>query len=236
MRITLGGLTPCRSPIRFRNAVRDDYKGDMPPPLRLVVADDHAVLRQGLVGMLSEAANVQVLGQAGNWSSLRDLIEKHHPDVAVSDLSMPGTGIVELMDWLRSTSRTTRVLTLTMHEDPVNARRTLAAGVHGYCLKSRSFEELLAAVNAVAAGRQVIDEIVAAKLSADRPDGLLTPRELDVLRLLVAGKSSKQIALDLGLSVKTIDNQRTSIMQKLDCHSATELVRYALEHPLEFRL
>ena len=202
-------------------------------PLQLVVADDHAVLRQGLVGMLSEAVGVQVLGQAGNWSGLRDLIEMHDPDVAISDLSMPGTGIVELMNWLHSTGHKTRVLTLTMHEDPVNARRSLTAGVQGYCLKSRSFDELLSAVKAVAAGRQVIDEIVAAKLSADQSNGLLTPRELDVLRLLAAGKSSKQIALDLGLSVKTIDNQRASIMQKLDCHSATELVRYTLEHGLE---
>jgi DNA-binding NarL/FixJ family response regulator len=201
--------------------------------IRIVLADDHAVLRDGLSRLLRGERDFQLLGEAANGFELQRLVATVSPDVVLTDLSMPGPGLPALLEDIRRHQRGTRVVTLTMHDDVVTARRTLDAGVAGYVLKSCPFAEVAQAIRQAAAGGRHVTQAVEDKLRETRTrSDVLTSRETEIVTLLAAGQSSKQIGQALGVSARTIDTHRTNMMRKLGLHSATELVRYAIDHGL----
>jgi DNA-binding NarL/FixJ family response regulator len=201
--------------------------------LRVLIADDHAIFRRGLAALLNSQPDVAVVGEVGNWREWLDRATALAPDLVLTDLSMPGLGLTDSLRQLRSRGVSSRVLVLTMHADPLVARRTLREDVVGYLLKANAADEILAALRAFRAGQRFVSPEVAEKLAALPHGGsLLSPRERDIVQLIAAGKSNKQIATALGCSLKTVDTHRQRVMKKLDVHSAAELVRYAIEHRL----
>jgi len=200
--------------------------------LRVVLADDHALFRQGLCALLRSVADLELAGQAANGRELEDLLARLRPDVAVVDVAMPEHDLVRaLAEWHRR-GWTTRVVALTQHGEPAVARPVLAAGVDGYVLKENAFEDLLAAIRAVAAGRRFVSPSLAARLLQELADsaGVLSPREQQILRLIAAGRANKQIARQLGISIDTVRTHRNRLMEKLDLHCVADLTRYALQH------
>lgn len=209
--------------------------------LRILIADDHGVLRAGLRALLNTDPNFQVVGEAGDGSTALRLTLDLRPDVVLADISMPGLSGIELARQLREPLPSTRVLILTVHEDKSLLREAIQAGAAGYILKRAVESELIDAIRAVARGELYVhpamtrallaDSTTAAHSSAVAADAL-SPRELDVLRLVAQGYTNRQIADDLHLSVRTIENHRASLMDKLQLHSRVELVRYATKHHL----
>jgi DNA-binding NarL/FixJ family response regulator len=202
-------------------------------PISTILADDHAILRQGLATLLRAELDVQLLGEAANGETAWRLIATHQPDVAVLDLAMPGASGLALARRIESAGLATRVVLLTMYANPANVLEAERTGVAGYVLKDSLFEELILAVRTVAAGGTFMTPAVRAKLHALRRNGhappALSAREQEVVRLLSQGQSSKEIARALGVSPGTVETYRRRLMQKLDLHSATEVVRWAVE-------
>jgi DNA-binding NarL/FixJ family response regulator len=203
--------------------------------IRVVIADDHTLFRQGLSLLFRDTEGFELLGEAADGDALVQTIVDTRPHVALVDVSMPGLHIEELPQALRQRGLDTRVIALTLHTEPQTARRVLQAGVAGYVLKTTPFEELLVAVRLVAGGAPFVSPVIAAELlqgSRDQAPSLLTPREQEVLRWIAAGRPNKQIAAQLQLSVHTVETYRTNLMRKLGLHSTAELVRYAMEQGL----
>jgi len=205
--------------------------------IRVVVADDHAIVRAGLRALLDAAGDVTVVAEAADGRAAVEAVERLRPDVLLLDLSMPGLNGVEALRRVREGAPRTRVLVLSMHAAPEYVRPALRAGALGYLVKGAGLDDLLAALRAVAAGRRFLGpeaERVAARAGADESDDLdrLTPREREVLQLVAEGRTNREIASALGLSPKTVDAHRTRVMQKLDLHDAQALTRYALRRGL----
>ncbi len=205
--------------------------------IRVVIADDHAILREGVRALLQAAEDIEVVGQAADGRQAVDACRKLDPDVILMDIAMPGLGGLEAALELRKEGLRTRVLILSQYEDREYVRRLLKAGVAGYVLKKSAGSELIGAIRAVHRGGLVLDPEVAraameevdpARSSAD-PYASLTDREKQVLRLVAEGKSNKEVADLLGISVKTAMSHREHLMEKLDLHNRTELVRYAIK-------
>lgn len=201
--------------------------------IRLLLADDHAILRAGLRMLLDAQPDMLVVGEAadGEEAVLRALAIR--PDVAIVDLSMPGLSGVETLKRLRRELPTTRLLVLTMHEDPGYARVTLAAGAAGHVVKDRESGTLLAAIRAVHRGRafvQVGAEVRAADADADPPPRPpeLTRREHQVLQLLARGHTNREVAGILTLSVKTVETHRARLSDKLGLQGRADIVRVAM--------
>lgn len=207
----------------------------MPPTILL--ADDHAVVRQGLRALL-EREGFPVVGEAGDGSEAVRLAETLRPDVAVLDLSMPQLNGVEATRQILKASPKTRTVLLTMHAEEQYVLPALQAGIAGYVLKTRAAADLLEAIREVSQSRTYLSPGVAgavARAYCDRtapPADPLTPRERQVLQLVAEGKSTKQAAAILGISVKTADSHRTRLMEKLDIHDTAGLVRYAIRRGL----
>ena len=207
--------------------------------MKIVLADDHVMVRQALRGLL-EHEGMTVVGEAANGDDATALVRQFRPDVAVLDLSMPRSDGLDAVRAIRTASPTTRMLLLTVHADTQTVVNAIMAGVHGYVLKSQAWADLIQAIRAAMNGdiylspaisRVVVNELRAAAPHTSR---LLAPREIEVLRLIAAGKRSKEIAATLKLSVKTAESYRTRIMTKLDIHDVAGLVRYAIrEHLIE---
>lgn len=199
--------------------------------IRLLIADDHAVVRSGLRMLLNAQADMEVVGEAGDGAETLSQVAELAPDVLTLDLSMPGLSGIKLIERLRRDAPRTRVLVLTMHDDPAFLRAVLGAGGTGYVVKKASDGELLTAIRSVHRGQIYVGAGLADRLDGEPPAGgsgdLLTARELDVLRGLAQGETNKEIAARLFLSVKTIDTYRARLMEKLGLHSRAELVRYA---------
>jgi DNA-binding NarL/FixJ family response regulator len=198
-------------------------------PTRVLVADDHAMFRQGLVAMLGDTDGLEVVGQASRGDEALRLIGELVPDIALLDVSMPGATGIEVADALRKSCSATRVVLLTMHADATHARQAVDAGASGYVLKSAVFDELLRAIaTALEGGTFLTPSLTAAVVRGSRP--ALTERELEILALIANGKTSRTIARKLGIAVRTVETHRANMMAKLDLDNAAALVRYAVEH------
>lgn len=202
-------------------------------PITVIVADDHAIFRQGLASLLQAEADIALLAQAVDGAEAWGLIESLRPDVAILDLSMPQLTGIEVARRVEAACLDTRVVLLTMHEDPSAVLQAQEAGVAGFVLKDNSFEELVQAVHAIAAGGTFVTPSIRAKLRAlqrnGRPVVALSPREREVIRLIALGNSSKETARILGVSPRTVDTYRNRLMEKLGLHSLADVVRYAVQ-------
>lgn len=214
------------------------------PPIRIVVADDHAVVREGIRRVLDDDPDVSVVGEASTGAEALSVIEECRPDVVLLDLGMPDITGLEVARRLRRAGPRPRILVLSMHDDDEYVLRAVRAGVDGYLLKDEAEPTMLrAAVRSVHAGDSFFSTTAAASLAgALRPssdarteaDPLapLTERELQVLRLVATGRSNKEMASELGISRRTVETHRENLMRKLDIHSIAGLTRLALEQGL----
>ncbi len=208
-------------------------------PLRIFLADDHAVVREGLKALINAQPGMEVSGEAGDGRSACQQVQHLQPDVAVMDVSMPELNGVQATQQLKQACPHVKVLALTVHEDKGYLRQLLEAGASGYVLKRAAAEELIHAIRTVAAGGVYLDPALAGKVVGSfvrHPAGKgpaegsdLSDRETEVLRLIAEGYSNKEIAGRLTLSVKTVETYKARSMEKLGLHSRAEIVRYALQ-------
>jgi two-component system response regulator NreC len=199
--------------------------------IRILLADDHAVVRSGLRHVLGAEDDMEVVAEAGDLEETLRKVRGHRPDVLVLDLNL---GRASSLPAIPELSALTRVVVLTMQDDPAFARRALADGAAGFVLKETAEGVLLDAVRQAAAGGTYLDPALGARLAAapaGPPDGL-TDRELEVLRLLALGHTNAEVAEQMFLSVRTVESHRAAAARKTGRHSRAELVRYALDHRL----
>jgi two-component system invasion response regulator UvrY len=201
---------------------------------RIVLADDHKIVRDGLKRILAATSDLEVAAEAADGDELLRLVKANDYDVAVVDMSMPGLAGMALIKRLKDEKPKLKVLVLSMHGEQQYAARALKAGASGYLNKDSAAEMLVGAIRKIAAGGMHIGEAAAASLvAAERsPHEALSDREFEVLRLLVDGLGPTEIGERLHLSVKTVSTHKTRILEKLGLGSTAELVRYALEHKL----
>jgi DNA-binding NarL/FixJ family response regulator len=202
-------------------------------PVRVVIVDDHALVREGTVQLLKQTPDLEVVGQAGSGEEALSVLELLRPDVALVDVNLPGMSGLDLTRLVAVSLPTMRVLILSAYDDYAYVAEALEIGVGGYLLKTASARELVDAVRAVADGVFVLDRAVSGRLTRRlRKDsanvGALTRRETDVLELLARGRSNKQIASQLGLGLRTVEGHVSSVLGKLGVQSRTEAVAYAL--------
>jgi two-component system, NarL family, response regulator NreC len=203
--------------------------------VRIVLADDHSVVRTGLRLLLDAEQDFEVVAEAGNAPDAARFVRGHHPDVLILDLNMPGESGLELIPRVHEEAPETRIVVLTMQRDPAFARQALGAGAVGYVLKDAADGELVHAVRLAASGQTYLNPQLGARLAAEPIDarpGDLSERELEILRLIALGHTNPEIAKQLYLSVRTIEAHRSHIHQKLALASRADLVRFALEHRL----
>jgi len=202
--------------------------------IRVLLADDHEIVRDGLKRILGAAGDLQVTGEAADGDEALALVKAHDYDVALLDMSMPGLAGIDLIKRIRIEKPKLRILVLSMHGEQQYAARALKAGASGYLTKDSAAAQLVGAIRKVAAGGVHVSDAAAASLvSASRaPHQELTDREFEVLRLLAGGRSPTEIAAQLHLSVKTISTHKAHIQEKLGLGGTADLVRYALEHKL----
>jgi DNA-binding NarL/FixJ family response regulator len=211
-------------------------------PVRILVADDHQVVRTGLRALLESKTGWQVCAEAANGREAVEKAGQLKPDVAVLDIGMPLLNGVEATRQIRKLSPQTEILILTMHDSELLIQEVLGAGAHGYILKDDADRNLVAAVDALRRHKPYLSSRVSESFSnsagadgspfSPSSRGRLTPREREILQLLAEGKSNKEVAGILGISVKTAETHRANIMLKLDFHSVTELVRYAVRNKI----
>ena len=202
--------------------------------IRILLADDHQIVRDGLKRILSAHAGVDVTGEAADGDQALALVRAHEFDLAMVDMSMPGLSGIDLIKRLKLEKPKLRILVLSMHGERQYAARALKAGASGYLNKDSAAELLVGAIRKIAAGGVHIGDAAAASLvSADKaPHEALSDREFEVLRLLVEGLGPTDIGDKLHLSVKTVSTHKTRILEKLNLSSTAALVRYALDHKL----
>jgi two-component system response regulator NreC len=206
-----------------------------PDKVRIVLADDHVVVRSALRMLLEAEPEFEVVSEAGNADEAARKVRGHHPQVLVLDLNMPGVSGLVILPRIREESPETQIVVLTMQNEPAFAREALQAGALGYVLKEAADAELVQAVRMAAAGEKYLQPELGARLAAEpaesTPDDL-SDRELEVLRLIALGHTNSEIAEQLHLSVRTVESHRAHIQQKLLLTTRSELVRYALERGL----
>jgi two-component system response regulator NreC len=209
--------------------------------IKILVADDHGVLRAGLRALLNAEPDLSVVGEAASGEEALKIARKVSPDIVLMDLNMPGMGGIEAARKMLKAHSQIRVLILTVHEDNELLKEAIKAGASGYILKRAVESELIYAIHAVMRGDLYIHSAMTRALLSnqpeeqpDIPDGAeeLTPREQEVLRLIAEGHTNRQIADLLSLSVRTVESHRSNLMEKLNLHSRVELVRYAHRNQL----
>ena len=216
-------------------AEASNASGEPDPAIRIVLADDHPVVRRGLRMLLDDEEGFEVVAEAGDIDEARRYVRGHHPNVLVLDLNMPGGSSLEAIPDMRSEFPETQIVVLTMQQEPAYAREAIAAGAIGYVLKQAADGELVQAVRLAAEGESYLNPRLGARLAAEPPPGPpdnLSEREVDVLRLIALGHTNTEIAQKLYISVRTVETHRGHISQKLLLSSRAELVRYALDHKL----
>ncbi|MDR7422269.1 MAG: response regulator transcription factor [Armatimonadota bacterium] len=214
-----------------------------PAPLRVVLAEDHAIVREGIRRLLAAEPDIVVVGEAADGHAAVELTETLRPDVVCMDISMPGLSGLEATRQIKARLPEVGIVVLTMHEDEAYFYELVKAGASGYVLKRASARDLVDAVRAVAGGHTFLHPLIAQRLVSEhertggrdddrrRYDGL-TERERQVVRLIANGKTNREIAEALHISVKTVETHRTHIMEKLDLHDRAHLVRYAVRKGL----
>jgi DNA-binding NarL/FixJ family response regulator len=213
--------------------------------MRIVLVDDHTLVRAGLRALLESIDEVTAISEAGDGQTALELIAAEAPDIALLDISMPGLNGLDVAARVARESPRTRLVILSMHSSPAHVAQALRAGAAGYLLKDAAAEELPLALRAVMRGENYLSPAVSRQVVAgylarsDRPeeaepplDTLLTPRQREILQLVAESKSSKEVAVLLGLSVKTVEAHRSQIMERLGIHDLAGLVRYAIRSGL----
>lgn len=207
--------------------------------IRILLSDDHMVLRSGLKLMLNAQADMEVVGEAGEGQETLELVSNLQPDVLLLDLSMPGLDGIQVLETVQVRFPTLKVLVLTMHDDEEYVKRVLSLGARGYILKRAADVELLAAIRTVFKGGIFVDSALSGILVREafpaqekrQKDGEpLSEREREVLKLVAMGYTNRQIAESLVISVKTVESHKAHIKEKLDLRGRSELVRYAVQH------
>ena len=210
-------------------------------PIRILIADDHAIVRSGLRSVLGSDPGLEIVGEAEDGTQILDLVERLQPDVVLLDITMPPEDGIKTTKRLKEAHPEVIVLFLTMHEDETVLHEALQAGGSGYVIKRAAESEIIHAIHAVSRGdiyvhpsmtRALLHQPVTSVRRRSLPAIELTRRELDVLRLLAKGNTNRQIAEVLGLSTRTVENHRANLMGKLALTSRVELVEYAEEHGL----
>ena len=205
--------------------------------MKVLLADDHTLVRKGIRAVLASQPGIEIVAETGDGREALSLIEQHRPDLAVLDITMPGLNGLEVAVRVAQVSTRTKVLILSMHAGEAYVAQALRAGVAGYLLKDAADDELPMAIKAVARNevylsprisKQLVDRFV--QSGATEPDPLagLTTRQREILQLVAEGKSSKEIAAMLELSIKTVESHRGQIMERLGVHDVTGLVRFAI--------
>jgi DNA-binding NarL/FixJ family response regulator len=215
----------------------------MGPKMRILLADDHQMVREGLKGLLELVLGAEVVGEAGDGRTALDMARKLEPDIIVMDVGMPGLNGIEATRQILGDRPDTRVIALSMHSEKRFVLGMLDAGASGYVLKESAIDELTKAIETVAAGQTYLSPKIAATVvdalrmkgepsDATQPAASLTPREREVLQLIAEGQTTKEIAEGLHVSVKTVEAHRRGIMEKLDLHNVAQLTRYAIREGL----
>lgn len=208
----------------------------MSPLIRVMLTDDHAVVRSGLCRLLEQNADIKVIGEAESGEQAYQTYAEINPDVLVMDMSMPGMGGLEALRRILNRWPDARIIMFSMHENATYAIQSLTAGAMGYVAKSGNAEDLVKAVREVALGKNFLSADMAQKVALqsltgdDNPTQRLTSREFEVFRLLAEGKLVEEIAGRLNIGQKTVANYQTSLKQKLNIHSPVELVRLAMKY------
>lgn len=203
--------------------------------IRICIADDHPVVRNGIINMLNKEADMQLVGETGDGNEILNIISKSTPDILILDLNMPGLDPVTLTQHIVSGNKATKVLILSAYDDDAYIHGILSAGAHGYLIKDEALESLLTAIRAVARGESWISQRIAGRLlrkSIENPKRVavepLTEREYDILRLIAMGLNNEEISAKLFLAKRTVQNYVSNIYSKLELTSRTEAVLYAI--------
>jgi DNA-binding NarL/FixJ family response regulator len=207
--------------------------------IRVLLADDHAIVRAGLKEILADTGDITVAGEAANGQEVMARVREHDYDVAVLDMSMPGRSGIELIKQVKDEKPKLRILVLSMHSEQQYAVRALKSGASGYLTKESAAEELVAAIRRIAAGGAYVSPETAERLALDAaphanaaPHTLLSDREFQVFQMIARGTAVGEIAKQLSLSVKTVSTHKTRTLQKMGLANQAQLIRYALEHKL----
>jgi DNA-binding NarL/FixJ family response regulator len=213
---------------------------------RIVIAEDHTILRQGLKALLKSDANLEVVGEAEDGLEAIRCVEKKNPDLLLLDLNMPRMDGISVINEIKKRHPETKIIVLTMHMQEEYILEAFRSGAQGYCLKASSHDELIMAINAVLSGKFYVSPEISGKVLEGFLEGqknikkksswdILTQREKEVLKLVGEGYQNKEIADYLFISVKTVEKHRANIMEKLDLHSASALTAYSIEKGLIIR-
>jgi DNA-binding NarL/FixJ family response regulator len=205
-------------------------------PTRIILADDHELVRSGIRALLSLLDGVEVVAEAQDGAELMRLLQTVPVDIVMSDITMPGMDGLEALERIQHEYPQLRTILLSMDNSPAAVRRALACGAAGYIVKQAAAAELGLALRTVIAGGRYISPAIARMLlqppTRDSPQEVLTPRQLEILTRIAQGRSAREIGLELGLSAKTVDVHRARIMERLDLHDIAGLTRYAVKHRL----
>lgn len=214
---------------------------DVEHPIRIVLADDHPLVRTGLRLSLQASQAVEIIAEAGDGESALSFIQKLAPDAAIVDIDMPKLDGLGVARHVRAHGLQTKIILLTLHSEAIYLRAAFDAGANGYMLKDSGPDDVLGALRAVLAGQTYVSPSMTHHLlnpqSAEQENGTmakLSPAERGIMRLIAEGKSSKEIGDDLGIHYRTVDNHRTNICRKLKIEGANSLLRFALQHKSEF--
>ncbi len=210
---------------------------------KVVIAEDHTLLRQGICVLLNSHDNLEVVGEAGDGLDAIRCVKKHNPAIILLDLNMPKMNGISVIKEIKSSCPATKIIVLTMHTKEEYIIEAFKSGAEGYCLKSSSQEELLIAINAVLSGKKYVCPEISGKILEGYIEGqktikqdsswdMLTQREKEVLKLVGEGYKNLEIADYLCISVKTVEKHRANIMEKLDLHTASALTAYSIERGL----
>jgi DNA-binding NarL/FixJ family response regulator len=211
--------------------------------IKIVLVDDHKMFRDGIKSILDDQDNIQVIGEVGNGEELFELLKDRTPDIVVTDISMPGTSGIDITRTLVEKFPGIRILILSMHKNEEFITNALTAGADGYLPKDTSISELLEAIDIISRGqtyfnRDISDTILKSLINRSKTKKenaehvSLTPRELEIINLVVDGLSNKEIAEELFISIRTVDSHKNNIMHKLNLKSTVDLVKYAIRNNL----
>lgn len=210
-------------------------------PIRILLADDHGILRAGLRNLLNAEPDLEVIGEAADGFQVVEMAEQTNPDIILMDISMPNMGGIEALQQLFGKLPASRVLMLTVHEDESLLKKVIRAGASGYVVKRAAESELINAIKTVMQGdiyihptmtRALLKDLVTVPDLKPANENTLTHREVEILRLVARGYTNNQIAQKLSISARTVEGHRANLMGKLDLHSRVELVEYAENHGL----